>query len=98
MTAIDPDPVSGVSSIVYKLSGPGVFPKHPKDDVFSINERGEVLVQKVSGWFLQLVVAVVVVVLVIVTQEELGRVLQLGGDSFDPAIFVALFHAILAQS
>ncbi|XP_043190768.1 DE-cadherin-like isoform X2 [Amphibalanus amphitrite] len=47
VTATDPDPVSGVSSIVYKLSGPGVFPEHPEDDVFSINENGEVLVQKI---------------------------------------------------
>ena len=48
MTATDPDPVSGVSSVVYKLSGPGVFPDHPEDDVFSINDDGEVLVQKVG--------------------------------------------------
>ena len=47
MTATDPDPVSGVSSIVYKLSGAGVYPKRPKDNVFSINDNGEVLVLKV---------------------------------------------------
>ncbi|XP_043236819.1 neural-cadherin-like isoform X1 [Amphibalanus amphitrite] len=45
VTAIDPDPV-GRAAIVYKLSGPGIYPNRPEDDVFSINSRGEVVVLK----------------------------------------------------
>ncbi|XP_037090914.1 DE-cadherin-like [Pollicipes pollicipes] len=45
VTAIDPDPVGAVA-IVYKLSGPGVYPNRPEDDVFSINDKGEVVVLK----------------------------------------------------
>ncbi|XP_037076990.1 neural-cadherin-like [Pollicipes pollicipes] len=46
VTATDKDP-DGEASIVYKLSGPGIFPDRPKDDVFSINDDGEVVVLKI---------------------------------------------------
>ncbi|XP_037090978.1 DE-cadherin-like [Pollicipes pollicipes] len=43
--AVDPDPV-GEPSIIYTLSGPGVYPDRPQDNVFSINPSGEVVVLK----------------------------------------------------
>ncbi|XP_043205387.1 DE-cadherin-like isoform X2 [Amphibalanus amphitrite] len=45
VTATDPDPI-GTPSIIYKLSGPGIYEDHPERNVFSINSEGEVIVIK----------------------------------------------------